>query len=688
MPKTLKKRMRKQPYKVEKEESRKLMNKDENRNDQVPLDSSSRLEEATLEERPLEKLQRLLFTDNATAVIDSKKNSVAHKTQLETLQVVDAVADETASSSVAIEREKRHFERHVDDSDLNYERQRQVLDSLDCIDWYFSKYSDTNIKNETRNGPISLFRLGWKQKIAQKVVELQRQFHSHLQQSCSSSCFTTYQLLTLLCSYWMDGICELPDYHRQAKFLRPIYLAHIVNYVLRCRQRVMRNNRMIQSAETESTNMLLVSDNPNYKDQGFTRPRVLILLPMRNFAYQVVGTLLELLKDSKSIKNYPRFEREFEEPSSPSKDYNSDKPWDYQELFQGNTDDDFCLGIKIGVSVGLFSDYYKSDILVASPLGLKQWMEKEDLETTPKYAGADVLSSIEICIVEGADVMNMQNWDHLRSIFERMNQLPKRLHGADISRVTSRALEDKTRFYRQSIFLTSYIFHGLLSLWRMYCHNMEGKARYVCHYGRGGDTWHNYPQQLDKQDKKEKSGVVRRQTWERIPLKYYHTSSNHNNNNNSSSSNENNNKTSIQNSMIARREFFLEILSRYDASNHHFFHTPTLIFIPSYFDYVQIRNIFYEKQKAGEWTFGTFCEYSSEKHIAREKKALEQKSKQFFLMTERFYFYYRERLAGISTLIFYQLPGKSLYVFGRQTYTENNQKNITFKNMAYFMTNW
>lgn len=45
------------------------------------------------------------------------------------------------------------------------------------------------------------------------------------------------------------------------------------------------------------------------------------------------------------------------------------------------------------------------DILIASPLGMKMASERED-------ASVDLLSSIEICVADGLDVMQMQNWDH------------------------------------------------------------------------------------------------------------------------------------------------------------------------------------------------------------------------------------------------------------------------------------
>jgi len=46
------------------------------------------------------------------------------------------------------------------------------------------------------------------------------------------------------------------------------------------------------------------------------------------------------------------------------------------------------------------------DVIVASPLGMKMNAERE--------SSVDLLSSIEICLVDGVDVMQMQNWDHVQ----------------------------------------------------------------------------------------------------------------------------------------------------------------------------------------------------------------------------------------------------------------------------------
>ena len=59
----------------------------------------------------------------------------------------------------------------------------------------------------------------------------------------------------------------------------------------------------------------------------------------------------------------------------------------------------------------LFVDFYDADVIVASPLALAALLADSRAET-PSGA-ADFLSSIEICVVDRADVLLMQNWAHV-----------------------------------------------------------------------------------------------------------------------------------------------------------------------------------------------------------------------------------------------------------------------------------
>ena len=65
----------------------------------------------------------------------------------------------------------------------------------------------------------------------------------------------------------------------------------------------------------------------------------------------------------------------------------------------------------------LYSDFYQSDIIVASPLGLATRLGEAPAEgdDEPSSSGpADFLSSIEVAVVTRADVMTMQNWAHVK----------------------------------------------------------------------------------------------------------------------------------------------------------------------------------------------------------------------------------------------------------------------------------
>lgn len=63
----------------------------------------------------------------------------------------------------------------------------------------------------------------------------------------------------------------------------------------------------------------------------------------------------------------------------------------------------------------------------------------------------------------------------------------------------------------------------------------------------------------------------------------------------------------------------------------------TLIYIPSYFDYVRLRNY----MKKEELDFASICEYSSRSEVSQARHFFQRGNKQFVLFTERFHFYKR-----------------------------------------------
>lgn len=99
--------------------------------------------------------------------------------------------------------------------------------------------------------------------------------------------------------------------------------------------------------------------------------------------------------------------------------------------------------------------------------------------------------------------------------------------------------------------------------------------------------------------------------------------------------------------LACRFQFFLEkVLPQYrDAAMSH-----TLIYIPSYFDYIRLRNY----MKKEEMNFASICEYSSKSEVSRARHFFQKGDKHFVLFTERFHFYKRSVaiVKEIKTIIF------------------------------------
>lgn len=84
--------------------------------------------------------------------------------------------------------------------------------------------------------------------------------------------------------------------------------------------------------------------------------------------------------------------------------------------------------------VKLFEQFFNSDIIVASPLGLRTLTGQEgENEVRRNY---DFLSSIDILIMDQAEAFIYQNLDHLEEVLKTLNAMPKKLDGLnEITRI-------------------------------------------------------------------------------------------------------------------------------------------------------------------------------------------------------------------------------------------------------------
>lgn len=469
--------------------------------------------------------------------------------------------------------------------------------------------------------------------------------------------------------------------------VRKLAVAHALAHVLRCRAQVKRHDNASGGDG---------GDGDGARDQGFSRARVLFLVPMRNAAHDVVRTIAELCAPvtggdaMKSVAHRARFEKEFgpgdddeeidvselDDPENAAEVAESGydrgaraKPVDFRYTFRGNCDDDFKLGIQLyRKQMKLYTDFYDSDIIVASPLGLQrsqaakaagykpgQKKDNEEEEWTTELAAEKnrkreiiheddgFLSSVEVCVIDAVHVFEMQNWSWLVETLRRVNGMPSNTRDTDFSRVREWALDGLMPRFRQTIALSAYRSPALMALLRTF----ENHA--------GCTLIGELPNAIPT--RKRITGKLN-QSFERVPKDVMETG-------------EEDEQEDPRFDHFERTQLN-PLLSA--GTN-----TPTLVVVPSYFDFVRIRNALYRAQRDNpSISFATMCEYSRAKDVARARARLAQKQVGIVVCTERFHFYWRHWIRGIYKVLWYAPPANShFYPEFLNMALENNNPSST-----------
>lgn len=456
---------------------------------------------------------------------------------------------------------------------------------------------------------------------------------------------------------------------RTCNTVRAMYVAHIVAHILRARARVIKNDSLLRNPSTADPVSV------DSRDQGFSRARAVIIAPMRNVAYDIIRLVIRLVqsphsKDGFNVFNIKRFEEEFGADDhddyektdlnthgdgpvdsavygSKTKKKNRGKPSDYRYTFRGNIDDDFKLGIGFSKrSLKLFADFYESDLIVASPLGLRresaakavgqdrhskemrekrkkdqetEWVSGIDSKTEKRETHDNddgFFSSIEICVVDGADVFSMQNWDTLKRAMGMLNKIPSNTRETDFSRVREWCLDGLMSKFRQTVIISRYRKSEFVALYRQLT-NHAGKVQLIeTPLERGSMA---------------ASSLKIRQTFFKVP-----------------------NVSSPADGLEKRVEFFFgrtfPVIQAFEESQ-------VLLVVPSYFDFVRVRNRLIKiAEEETSLRFSSICEYSEHRDVTRARCQFYDRLINLVIMTERFQFFRRQWIRGANTIVWFGLP--------------------------------
>ncbi|KHJ85596.1 hypothetical protein OESDEN_14673 [Oesophagostomum dentatum] len=296
--------------------------------------------------------------------------------------------------------------------------------------------------------------------------------------------------------------------------------------------------------------------------------------------------LLILFTEGKgSIWNRDRFNTEFKSEEAPA--FKTRMPEEFKELITGNNDDCFRVGIALSKKVlKLYEAFDKSDFILCSPLGLRMILDGE--------AGKEshLISSIQIAVIDKADIMLQQNWEHLSIIFSHMHSQPSRID-TDISRVRQCYVDGQAKFYCQLLLFSRYR-HELFSA-LMLEHSLNYRGLVMQNSLCEGT--------LDKIE------IPLCQEFRRFDV------------------------TDPSEQAVARFNCFKDYCNASLSPG-------TCIVIPSYFDFVRVRNHF----KRMEESFVACHEYAPKTKITRARDLFFHKTKKVLIVTERYYYFNRRPL--------------------------------------------
>ena len=394
-----------------------------------------------------------------------------------------------------------------------------------------------------------------------------------------------------------------------AKELRDLAALHALNHVLKTRNKVLKGN--IKAAKDSH------DEDFECRDQGFTRPKVLVILPTKQSCVKYIDSITTFAQPEQ-VENKKQFQERFVQGDD---EFSDDKPSDFKELFGGNDDDMFRMGLKLTrKTMKYFSNFYTSDMIFASPLGLRMALDSDN----KKEKDHDFLSSVEILIIDQADAILMQNWEHIEYIMEHINLQPSEAHGCDFSRVRSYYLDGNAKYFRQTIVFSGYNFPQLNRLYTQTMLNVGGKVKFT---------------QI------QPGAIIGLSIQVRQTFSRFETSSP---------------ASDPEDRFTYLTTAILPTLTRQRKGGFES-QQGVLLYIPLYADFVRLRNHLATSASTQNISFGSISEYTPPQDVSRARSHFLSGRHSILLYTERAHHFRRYRIRGVQRVIMFGLPENPLF---------------------------
>ena len=155
------------------------------------------------------------------------------------------------------------------------------------------------------------------------------------------------------------------------------YILHVLNHVTKS-DTLNRNNTAKMSQMTPEEKL-----NVDIRDKQLIRAKAVIILPFKSNAKAAVDEIIRSMTPPSGkleVGYRKRFEKEFgSDPEIEKMKKERNRPADFKRTFAGNNEEMFRIGISFAPkAIRLYAPFYSSDIIIASPLGLRRIIGTEE----------------------------------------------------------------------------------------------------------------------------------------------------------------------------------------------------------------------------------------------------------------------------------------------------------------------